>query len=78
MREQGVQIGNPGLVAHLRRIAARVVSTSLLALLACHTSFAQEVRWKQLFTQSGQLQDAGRYAEALPVALEAEKIAEST
>ena len=66
------------MVAHLHRIAARVVSTFLLALLACHTSFAQEDRWKQLFTQSGQLQDSGRYAEALPIALEAEKIAEST
>ncbi len=58
--------------------AARLAILASLASFPCLPSFAQQDRWKQLFEQSGQLENAGRYSEALPVAQEAEKIAEST
>ena len=64
--------------ASARRIAARFVAAATLVLLACLPSSAQEARWKELFAQAGQLKQQGKPVQALPVAQEAERVAEAT
>ena len=66
--------------AHTRARCAGVhlAAVSFLVLLACLPSSAQEARWKQLNAQAAQLQDQGRYGEALPIAQEAARVAEAT
>jgi tetratricopeptide (TPR) repeat protein len=55
------------------RTIAFLVALSLTFPLA-----AQETRWKELSAQAEQLQKQGKYAEALPVAQEAVRVAEAT
>ena len=64
--------------ARPRRIAARFVAAATLVLLACLPSSAQEARWKELFAQAGQLKQQGKPVQALPIAQEAERVAEAT
>jgi CHAT domain-containing protein/Tfp pilus assembly protein PilF len=61
----------------------RLAVTYICALLLVAISFplpaaAQEARWKELDAQSRELAKQGKYAEAIPVAQEAVKVAEST
>ncbi len=58
--------------------AARFVAAATFVLLACLPSSAQEARWKELFAQAGQLKQQGKPVQALPVAQEAERVAEAT
>jgi CHAT domain-containing protein/tetratricopeptide (TPR) repeat protein len=64
--------------ASARRVAARFVAAATLVLLACLPSSAQEARWKELFAQAGQLKQQGKPVQALPIAQEAERVAEAT
>src|SRR5713101_6520086 len=49
-----------------------------LALVLVPSLAAQEARWKELNTRVIELYQQGKYAEAIPVALEAVRIAEAT
>jgi CHAT domain-containing protein len=49
---------------------------SLLAAFLCLPCAAQQERWQQLNSQVGQLYSQGRYAEAIPLAQEAVRVAE--
>jgi CHAT domain-containing protein/tetratricopeptide (TPR) repeat protein len=64
--------------ARPRRIAARFLAVATLVLLVCIPSSAQEARWKELFAQAGQLKQQGKPVQALPIAQEAERVAEAT
>jgi tetratricopeptide (TPR) repeat protein len=50
----------------------------LIALLCTPILPAQESRWKELNAQAAELYQVGKYAEALPIATEALKVAEAT
>lgn len=64
--------------ARASRPVAHLAIAFALAVASVLPVAAQEARWKQLNDQAGQLQDQGRPLEALPVAQEAERVAEST
>lgn len=59
------------------RIPIVLVLTGALLVVA-HPARAQKDRWQQLNSQAAQLQEQGKYAEALPVAQESAKVAEAT
>ena len=64
--------------ARASRTVAHLAIAFALAVASVLPAAAQQARWKQLNDQAGQLQDQGRPLEALPVAQEAERVAEST
>jgi CHAT domain-containing protein/Tfp pilus assembly protein PilF len=83
VRIQAVRAHSP--VAADRRIAGShpnialcVLTFLLTTLLFAAPATAQEVRWKELFAQAGQLKQQGKPVQALPVAQEAERVAEAT
>src|SRR5208282_5652139 len=53
-------------------------SLLLMTLLCTSALNAQESRWKKLNEQTLDLEHKGKYAEALPIAAEALKVAEAT
>jgi CHAT domain-containing protein/Tfp pilus assembly protein PilF len=55
-----------------------VFSLLLIALLGATSLRAQELRWKKLNEQTLDLEHKGKYAEALPIAVEALKAADAT
>jgi tetratricopeptide (TPR) repeat protein len=59
------------------RITILAALTGVLLLVALPAR-AQKDRWQQLNSQAAQLQEQGKYAEALPVAQESAKVAEAT
>jgi len=62
-------------VAHPRRFS--LLCLFLIALLGVPALPAQEARWKQLNQQVLELNRQGKYAEAIPIATEAVKVAEA-
>jgi CHAT domain-containing protein/Tfp pilus assembly protein PilF len=61
----------------LRRAILFSFSFVLLSLFPC-TAGAQEARWRELTAQVEQLDKQGKYSDAIPVAEEALRVAEST
>lgn len=55
-----------------------IVFILIVAFLVATPAWAQEARWKELDAQVDQLQKQGKYKEALPVAEEALRVAETT
>jgi CHAT domain-containing protein/Flp pilus assembly protein TadD len=61
----------------IHTFAARVAIAACLGLLASISCAAQVASWADLNTRAGQLQDQGKYTEALAVAQEALRVAEA-
>ena len=60
----------------IRWIAA--FSVLFIAVISCISAVAQEAHWKDLNDQVEALYQQGKYAEALPIAQEAVRVAQST
>jgi CHAT domain-containing protein/tetratricopeptide (TPR) repeat protein len=61
-----------------RRVGVACASALFAASLTCTPARAQEAHWRELNAQIAQLQKQGKTEEALPIAQEAARVAEST